>query len=501
VSRSGRVPIHIAGAVLFGVLVALLFASRAVADTTIGQTVGNQVCAPGFVALDPSYAVPAGGGVITSFSYGNDGNNGGKQLDFEVLQPNADGSYTIVAHTGLQTLAGLNGVETFPADIPVSGGEVIGYFETGIDNCLGFDPSGTVFGEPFASDPGVGTAVAGSSFAYVLNESANLQTGAASLSASGTPVSATEGQPFSGQVAAFADADNQPASSYTATITWGDGGSSAGTVAQTGSGEYTVSGSNTYAEEGSDPVSVQISDSDGSSTQASSSATVADASLAASGTGSASSPVPTTPSFSGPVASLTDQTPGGSASDFTATIDWGDGSSSAGTVSGDGGSYTVGGSHSYAADGPYTVAVHVSDVGGSSADATTSLLVYDYADQSGGSFVIGDGVSGPGVYFWGAHWARHNPFSDGRAPHSFKGFADSSAQSCGASFSARRGERSQPPANIPAYMAVAVTGALSKSHHEISGTVEKLVVVKTDPGYGPEPGMPGTGQIVATICG
>ncbi len=88
---------------------------------------------------------------------------------------------------------------------------------------------------------------------------------------------------------------------------------------------------------------------------------------------------------------MTDGDPAGVSGDFMATIDWGDGTSSNGTVSGSGGSYSVSGSHSYAADGPYTVRVHVADAGGSAADAMSYLVVYEAAD----GFLLGDGVTGP----------------------------------------------------------------------------------------------------------
>jgi hypothetical protein len=494
-----RIARWMAAAVLSVLLVGLASASSALADATIGQATGNHVCAAGFVAADPAYQIPAGGGVITSFSYGNDGANAGAQLDFEVLRPNSDGSYTIAAHTGLQTLAGTNGVETFPSDIPVSGGEVLGYYETGTDNCLYDVTSGTVLAEPFGSDPGVGTTVTASPIAdYMLNESATLQTGGATLTAVGSSVSATEGHGFTGQVATFSDTDTQAASAYAATIHWGDGATSSGTVSQTAPGHYAVSASHTYAEAGSYSVAVKISDTDGTSATAAGAATVADASLSASGTGSSTSPVATTTTFTGQLASLTDHNPAGSPSDLTATINWGDGTHSVGTVSGSGGSYTVSGTHSYAANGPYTVRVHIADVGGSTADATSYLVVYGYANQSGGSFVVGD-RSGSHVYFWGSHWAGHNRMSRGKGPRSFRGFADSSAQSCGETFGALPSRRSEPPATVPAYMAVAVTDAVSRSHRMLSGTVEKMVVVQTDAGYGPR--SHGTGQIVATICG
>ena len=86
-----------------------------------------------------------------------------------------------------------------------------------------------------------------------------------------------------------------------------------------------------------------------------------------------------------------DGDPAAPLSDFTATINWGDSSSSSGTVSGSGGSYTVAGSHTYASTGYFNVNVHVDDVGGSTADTTTpcTVLVFAFA-PGGGSFVIGD---------------------------------------------------------------------------------------------------------------
>lgn len=474
-----------------------LGAAPALADTTIGNSSpgGNVQCVGAGEYADNGYTVPAGGGTITSLS--SSGYAG--QYDLQVLRPNGGGSYTVVGNTGLHPQNG--GVNTYPVHITVSGGEVLGIYFTGNRGLsCGYYPRGDVSNGGDVSDPPVGTAFqapivfGGLSF----DVSANLQP---ALSASGTPVSATEGQPFSGQVATFSDADNQPASAYSATINWGDGSSSSGTISQTAPGQYSVSGQHTYAEDGSYPVSVQINDSDGTSTSASSKASIADASISANGLGSSSSPVTTTQKFAGPVAQLSDQNPDGTAADSMATIDWGDGTSSTGTVTGAGGSYTVNGSHTYSQDGPYTVKVHIADDGGSTADATTYLVVYEYANSTGGGFVIGDQDTGSSVYFWGSQWSAQNPTSGGSAPASFKGFADSGAQTCGQTFAARPGDSSHPPASIPPYMAVAVTSSASKSGSHVSGVVQKLVVVKTDPSYGPDPGSPGTGQIVATICG
>ena len=51
------------------------------------------------------------------------------------------------------------------------------------------------------------------------------------------------------------------------------------------------------------------------------------------------------------------------ASAFTATIDWGDGTSSAGVVAGGGGSYAVLGSHTYADEGASPVTAALSGPG------------------------------------------------------------------------------------------------------------------------------------------
>ena len=49
-------------------------------------------------------------------------------------------------------------------------------------------------------------------------------------------------------------------------------------------------------------------------------------------------------------------------------------------------------------------------------------------------------------------------------------------------------------------MGTLVTSRASKSGSLISGTTVHIVVVKTNPGYGPNPGHDGTGQSVATFC-
>src|SRR5947208_2883051 len=152
----------------------------------------------------------------------------------------------------------------------------------------------------------------------------------AALTATGTTIAATEGAGFSGTVASFTDADpNGTSSDYSDTIDWGDGTTTSGKIIANGTGGFDVVGSQTYAEEGTYTLGVAITDVGGSSTTASSTATVADASLSASGTAFAATEGA---SFTGTVASFTDADPNGTVTDYTASIDWGDGTTSSGTV-------------------------------------------------------------------------------------------------------------------------------------------------------------------------
>lgn len=205
------------------------------------------------------------------------------------------------------------------------------------------------------------------------------------LAAQPVPVTATEGQQFSGPVATFVDSDasdpNDSPGNDTATIDWGDGTTSPGTITATGGGHFTVSGTHTYADEGSPTIKASISDPDdpGGPAATSSTATVLDAGLTASnGTPLNGVEAQVT---SGTVATFTDGNLGATSADFTSgggstTIDWGDGQSSAGTVTQTGpGQFTVSGSHTYAHGGNYTIGVKIVDDGGSTATAADTATV------------------------------------------------------------------------------------------------------------------------------
>jgi len=74
----------------------------------------------------------------------------------------------------------------------------------------------------------------------------------------------------------------------------------------------------------------------------------------------------------GTVATITDPNTSATAGAYTATINWGDGTSSAGTVSGSNGNFSVTGNHAYAAGGQFPVAVTITSVGTSQGSSTVT---------------------------------------------------------------------------------------------------------------------------------
>jgi hypothetical protein len=201
--------------------------------------------------------------------------------------------------------------------------------------------------------------------------------GATVITASPVDFSATEQSAFSGAVATFVD-DNPTATpaDFTATIDWGDGsGTSMGTIASS-SAAFTVLGNHTYADECTCTATVTISDvSPGTGTATATDAATVSEADALSGTPTSFS-APSGVSFTTTVGNFTDTLTATPPSDLTATIDWGDATTSAGTVSGGGGSFQVSGTHTYAGSGTFSVMVTLSDDAPGTATATVTSTAH-----------------------------------------------------------------------------------------------------------------------------
>jgi hypothetical protein len=213
------------------------------------------------------------------------------------------------------------------------------------------------------ADDGPGTATA------TVTSTAQVASG---LAVTAVNFSTPEAAAWNGTVATFSDADgSKTAASFTTTINWGDGSTTAGTVSG-GPGTFTVTGQHTYADEGTFPFTGTVTEiaAGGATAADMGTATVTEADVL-SGTPVAVSAQAGVP-FNGAVATFTDTDTANVASDFSATIDWGDGQTSAGTVAGGGGSFTVSGTHTYATSGSFSVIVTLTDDPPGTATATTT---------------------------------------------------------------------------------------------------------------------------------
>ncbi len=149
------------------------------------------------------------------------------------------------------------------------------------------------------------------------------------------------------------------------------------------------------------------------------------------------------------------------------------------------------------------------------ASASTEVVGYLPA-----AFVVWGGNAGglslgQRVNFWGHSWARQVSAGDYKAHGDFKGYADTVNQFRICQPNARTGGTPQltdscwstkpgqsfPPQSLPSYIGVIVTTSMDKSGARDYGNIAALVVVKVDPEpeYGPTPGKPGFGTILAVI--
>ena len=247
----------------------------------------------------------------------------------------------------------------------------------------------------------------------------------ARVGSGGMTVQAVEGRQFSGQVAAIGIDCAAAAASGSATIAWGDGQSSPAQFTQASTSELDVSGSHTYGEEGSYSGFVSGSWSCGGGAPHEFSepfgAQVADAQLSAAGAGAPGGAGAGTlqatagQPFSGPLATFTDADPGGTAGDYSASVNWGDGSPTTPAAIRAGAGFVVDAAHTYAAAGSYTITVTITDAGGARASVTDTAWVAPAPAPPVASFTLPSGIRAAGVALLDAGGSR----SPGSQPVSF----------------------------------------------------------------------------------
>ncbi len=189
------------------------------------------------------------------------------------------------------------------------------------------------------------------------------QTAGHTITVRGATFTTLEGALFNGAVATVSDDDPfDTAADKTALIAWGDGTTSAGTVSGPTGGPFTVSGSHFFVDEGVFTPTAFVTDTtDNVMAQGPGTANVTEADALA--LTPASIAVAEGATFRGVVATFSDAGYASNpAADFSATIEWGDGTATAGLVLGaGGGNFTVEGTHVYADEGSFTTRVTVRD--------------------------------------------------------------------------------------------------------------------------------------------
>ena len=179
-------------------------------------------------------------------------------------------------------------------------------------------------------------------------------------------------------VATFTDPGGpEPVGDYSADINWGDGGAnSSGTITfNAGTGIFTVQGSHLYADENSPGIpyiiTTTIRHEHAPDAVAVSLAVVSEGPIAANGV--AVNGFEFSPLANVPVATFTHGISLEPPEEFQATINWGDGATSAGIVSVAAHVYTVTGSHTYTDEASFPISVVILDIDpGSTASATAN---------------------------------------------------------------------------------------------------------------------------------
>ena len=200
-------------------------------------------------------------------------------------------------------------------------------------------------------------------------------------------ISGTEGALFTGTVATFSEPSaSHLGTDYTATIDWGDGVTDTATISG-GTGTKTISeqSGHIYADEGSFTINIAVALSGNPPFPLVTHATMADADHIVAATAKTVAPKAGV-TFSGPVATFTSTAPI-VASNTAASIDWGDGTTTVGTVTQSFESYTVSGTHSFFEPGTYAMHATLREASPGTAGATEPIAAHVGGVTAGSAFV------------------------------------------------------------------------------------------------------------------
>ncbi|HWB13392.1 MAG TPA: MBG domain-containing protein [Pirellulales bacterium] len=229
------------------------------------------------------------------------------------------------------------------------------------------------------------------SFAFsIASGAASPVTGTLAITASDPAVVVTGGFAYpatagtlgaSETVATFADPGGaETLADYATTIDWGDGTSATpGALSvDPNTHAFTISGAHTYAQDGTFAIHVTISHETAAAVTATSTAAIASA-TGTGGDGIAASGVAVSGyEFSAltgvTVATFTDTNVSLSAGDFSAVINWGDGTASVGSITLASGTYAVTGSHEYLDEGHDTIKVSIDQTAGGVTTGTSATV-------------------------------------------------------------------------------------------------------------------------------
>jgi hypothetical protein len=221
-----------------------------------------------------------------------------------------------------------------------------------------------------------GTSTISANDNYTFASSGSLSSG------SQTPITALQNMSYSGSVASFSGGGmmSDP-TQFTVVINWGDGYVTVGGAVSAGGGSYMALGGHTYSSSGTFNLTIMVTQKYGASIVISNTANVGSGHAPTRpgpvATGTQATATHGTP-FQGFLASFLDSGSTGPAGSFKVSINWGDGVTSNGTVTPNGkGGFDVGGAHTFASAGAFTVMITITDANGVSTTVADTITVVD----------------------------------------------------------------------------------------------------------------------------